>query len=322
MGMDFKGTFLHLFWFVLFPFTCISYCLTPLTHDAQTFIGVERIADIYYPMPQGLDLAWEIKPIMNRFANWVLYKWGALTVGFDSMWFPVAVKALSLALVLVVCWYFSRKVSHWYTFPLVFTALTCIAPINILQAEYWAVLLSLVCIGLLVDDCWYHPIIAGFLFVVIGMFKGVTVLMVIPVLCAVYLLEHVDLTERFGGLYLGVMAGIGMFSVLSLTIWTHMVPDMLMSAQVAHVGFFSWWYVLTSALIWTAYYLPSTPLALFALLPALFLLLRLRWRDATAFAAMWLAPFAMVLIQGEFMIYHYFPMTIPAIVTLVVWERG
>jgi hypothetical protein len=313
--------FSRVWYYLMFPFLCISYLLTPLTHDAQTFIGAERIADLFYPFPQGIDLAWEIKPIGNRIANWVLYKWGDTLVGFASPWFPLAVKLLALLAVLAVSYYFAAVVPGWYVFPLAFTALTAVSDINILQAEYWAVLLALVCIAMLLDSYWYCPVV-GALFVGIVLLKGITGLMLVSILCAVFLLGNVKLSERFGGLYLGVMAGIGAFSVLSLTVWVHMIPDMLMAAQLAHVGFFSWWYILASFIIWTAYFLPSTPIAFFAAFVALFVILYLDLKRAAVFALAWAAPLVMVLIQGEFMIYHYFPCTVPAVVTLILWERG
>ena len=322
MGMDYKSVFHRLFYFILFPFISISYCLTPLTDDATIFIGVERIADLYYPFPIGIDLAWEIKPMGNRIINWVLYKFGDAVVGFSSHWFPLAVKLFALAAVITVSYYLSTKLNGWYVFPLVFIALTCISPRSILQAEYWTVLLALVCIGLLLDNQWYSPIIVGILFVGIGLLKGITGLMLVSVLCGIYLLKDVKLSERFGGMYVGIMLGISTFSLLFLTIWQHMIPDMLMSSHIARVGFFSFSYVLSSFVIWTAYYLPSTPLAFLALFVALFVLMQLRGWDAPTFVLMWVAPFAMVLIQGEFMIYHYYPTTVPAVVTLVMWERG
>jgi hypothetical protein len=320
--MDFKGTFLRLFYFVMFPFTCISYCLIPTTPDVNMFLGTERIADIYYPFPQGIDLAWEIKFISNRVINWVLYKAGSSIVGFDNQWFPFVVKLIALAVVVAVSYYLSTKLKGWYVFPLVFIALTWTSPRNILQAEYWAVILALVCIGLLLDDRWYHPLLAGILFVGISLLKGVTGLMLVSVLCAVYLLKGVKVSERFWELCTGIAIGVSAFLILSVTVWTHMIPDMLMSAQVANVGFYPISYILLMFIVWTAFYLPSTPLAFIALFVALFLMMRLRGWNLVAFVLMWGAPFAMAIIQGEFMIYHYYPTTIPALVSLVMWERG
>ena len=73
-------------WFLAVAGIIVSYCfcIIPLTNDARIYLGVEHIAANYYPFPQGIDLAWEIKPIFNRVINFVLYKIATLFVPFED----------------------------------------------------------------------------------------------------------------------------------------------------------------------------------------------------------------------------------------------
>jgi hypothetical protein len=40
-----------------------------------------------------------------------------------------------------------------------------------------------------------------------------------------------------------------------------------------------------------------------------------------AFILLWLVPLLMIYAQGEFFVYHYFVLTLPALVTLILWNR-
>ena len=323
--MDLRRSFDAVLHCLILPLTAISFVLTPLTNDVRIFFGVEYIADKFYPFPYGWDLAWEIKPIGNRLVNWVMYKLASLFASINNpIWFGIAVKVFALAIVVMVSVYFAEAVKARYAFALTFLALIAVGNISVLQAEWWAVLLALVCVGLLLDDGWYNPIIVGTLFVGIGLLKGITVAMVIPITCAVYLLKDVKLSEKFGGMYIGVMFGLGVFAFFSLNVWPHMIPDMLMSAPVAYVGAIPLTTLLWFAVMGTPFSLAQMPVIAAGVVALLWFTIT-HWRRVSQILAalvMWAVPFATVVIQPELMIYHYYLLTIPALVTILMVEEG
>ena len=182
---------------------------------------------------------------------------------------------------------------------------------------------AILTLAFLLTDNEHLQVVAGAMFVIIGLFKGITALMFLPVLCAALLLRsHTRLywLDLVGGWLAAVVA----FFALNATIWPHMLSDMLMSAQVARVGMYPWYlYLLSNVgyLLPACYYIPLLGVSLF-----LGLLIGLRYlaidtKQGALFAAMWAVPFGIVFMQGEFFIYQYYVLMFPAIVTLVLWGR-
>ena len=314
-------TFLY---YLILPLVSLSYILVPLTNDARIYIGVEYIADTFYPFPYGFDIAWEIKPIANRVLNWALYKLATLFVSFDNtIFFGMVVKLISLCIIAVVCYYFATKINIRYGFALTFLSFTAISNIVILQAEFWAVLVSLLAVALLLSDSRYCHMLAGILFVVIGLFKGITCLMFIPILCAVYLLN--PLSELYyKHLLAGFTAACIAFLLADKFLFTHMLSDMLMSAAIARVGqhspidyFMSMNFYIVAALV----YIPVLIIACFIAVIYFMHCLTRSLKLSILFATMWCVSLSIVFAQGEFFVYQYFVLVLPALVTFVLWER-
>jgi len=321
--MDFQVAFNRIFYFIMFPVISLSYILVPLTNDARIYIGVEYIADKFYPYPYGWDLAWEIKPIANRLMAWVMYKVASSIVSFENaIAFGIVVKLIALGIITAIIFYFAWTVGGKWTFPLTFVAFTCIGNFVILQAEYWALVWSLLAIALLLHDNENYHWIAGILFVLIALFKGITGLLCIPILCAVLLLKP-NVRLWLWEIILGFGTAGGIFIILNATIWPHMIPDMIMSAQVARVGQFPFWMYfmsITAFLYSAAMYIPLVSVGCIV---GLFYFIKTFYIDKLAillFAAMWFVPFLIIYIQGEFFVYHYVVLTLPILVTLILWD--
>ena len=46
-------------------------------------------------------------------------------------------------------------------------------------------------------------------------------------------------------------------------------------------------------------------------------------RTATMwYLGMWLTPFAIIFARGEFFVYHYFVLTLPVLITLILWNKS
>jgi hypothetical protein len=326
--MDLKKVFDALLYFIILPLTALSFVLTPLTNDSRIFIGAEAIADTFYKLPYGWDAAYEVKPIGNRIVNWVLYKVANAFVPFtsnDYTHFGYVVKLTALIILIACCWYISRRIKFPYVFPFLFIAFACEANFGIMMSEWFAVLFSLVAIGLCFEKNRNWQYVAGAICLCVGLLKSITVLMVIPVICAVLLLGGtIDWKKAIAG-YL--VAGIT-FLIACLTVWPYSISDMLMSRMIAHVGMYD--YTTLLQWFWMTQARSNLPLQLWLFVPAIaigivacgfMLLYYSKKRDLTKtmlIGMMWAVPVAIVFIQSEFIIYHYIVILLAAIVSVAL----
>lgn len=324
--MNFKQIFNWVLYLGVLPITLCSFILFKLNNDVHIYMGVEYIADKFYPFPYGFDLAWEIKPIGNRILNWILYKFATSFVEFDNhVAYAIIVKALVVVIAIIVAWYFTSKIKVEYSFPLVLIALFAIGTISEMQPEWWSAVIALLIIALLHNEDKYSHFVVGLLFVAIGLLKGITGLLFIPILCAAYLLT----TDASKWHLQSICAGFGVasvsFFILNATIWNHMLSDMLMSSAIAHVGFFPWLFVImkgVSAMVTSIMQMPVILAGVFFII--VYIDSQLRIKNVTntmVFCLMWISPFALVVIQSELMIYHFYMFTVPAIVTIILVSK-
>jgi hypothetical protein len=326
--MNLRKAYDALLYYIILPFTAISFVLTPLTNDTRIFVGAEAIADTFYKLPYGWDAAYEVKPIGNRILNWVLYKVANAFVPLtsnDYAHFGYVVKLTALIILVACCWYISRRIKFPYAFPFLFMAFACEANFCLLMSEWFAVLFSLVAVALCFEENRNWQYIAGAVFLSVGLLKSITVLMVIPAACAVYLLGGtVDWKKAIAG-YLAT--GVA-FLAACLTIWPYSISDMLMSRLVAHVGMYD--YSTLLQWFWLTQDRSSLPLTLWIFAPAIdvgiaacvFMILYYQKKHDTAntvlMGAMWTVPVAMVFIQSEFIVYHYIVILLAAIVSVAL----
>jgi hypothetical protein len=317
------------------------FLVIPLTNDARIYLGVEHIAASYYAFPQGIDLAWEIKPIANRLTNFILYKIATFFIPFDDHFlFGIAVKAVALISIIFVAWYFAREIRGKYTFFLVFFSFTAIANFCILQAEYWAALCSLLAIAMLVSDsrsAWFG---SGALLIWIFLLKGITGLMAIPILCGAYLLlgwyeEYLDpldgtviydgIIGRSGFLVAGCCSAVVVFLTGSFLWWPHIISDMFLSPHLARVGMVGpvnivvWFF---AQLVMSPLYIPVIFIGV--VFGAIFFFAWVRRQECftrLSFGLVWIVPALIVMIQGEMFLYHYLVFVPASIVAIVMCER-
>jgi hypothetical protein len=331
--MDIKRVFDTLLYFIILPFTAISFVLTPLTNDSRIFIGAEAIADRFYSLPYGWDAAYEVKPIGNRIVNWVLYKVANTFVPFidnDYTHFGIVVKIAALVILVVCLLYVSRKIKFPYAFPFLFIAFACQANFGIIMSEWFAALFSLVAISLCFEENKNWMFIAGSLCLSIALLKSITVLMVVPIICAVYLLGGTIDWKRF---IAGYWAAGFAFLALCLTVWPYSIGDMLMSRLVAHVGMHNpltllqWFWLTqdrTNLIQVLSFYVPVLIVGFIAggYLFIRYYLFEMKTTRFVAFCLMWLAPLGIVFIQSEFIIYHYIVLMVPAIISIALVTRS
>ena len=326
---DLRRIFDALLYYFILPFTAVSFVLTPLTNDTRIFLGAAAIADTYYQLPYGLDAAYEVKPIGNRILNWFLYKVADFVVPFASNHyteFGYFVKLTALVILIVCCWYVSSRVKTPYVFPLMFIGFACGGNFGLLMSEWFAAMFSLVAVALLLEENrgWWQ-VIAGMLCVGIALLKSITVLMVIPVVCIVYLLGGEIDWKKFIGGYIAAGAA---FLIACRTIWPYSLGDMLMSRLVAHVGMYdyttmlTWFWLTQDRTNLLQVILAYAPIIVAGFVAVVYLLFssyaRGDRKTAVLLSLLWLAPAAIVFIQSEYIIYHYLVFIPSALVSILL----
>ncbi len=329
--MDLKAIFQRIVWFILLPLSCISFCLTPLTNDTRIFIGTAAIADNFYSLPYGFDAAYEVKPIGNRILNWVFYKIANVVIPFISdeyFLFGIVVKVVALAILLVCCWYIANKLFPERVrliYPLLVLAFICQANFGIMMSEWFAVLFSLVVVALCFESNENLHVVAGMLMVGIGLLKGITAFLIIPVFCAVYLLgKHADYKRVLAGCTVAATA----YLLLCLTVWPYQIMDTLLSGKIAHVGHYQIVTLLSNFLMTQTgtnlpwFLITYIPIIAIGVIAAVFVSVRylatFRYTKLVLFIVLWIIPAAIIILQSEFFGYHYLVLMFPAIVTIFI----
>lgn len=300
--------------------TSISFLLNPLTNDARIYQGVAKLTDYFGEFPANINNAWEIKPIANRGLNYLLYKLCSLFTEFGTWEYEFAVKLCAIAIVLCVCWYFSKSVKIEYAFLVSSVSFLTVLNFIALQAEWWASLFALLAIALFCSDTRWKWGIAGVVITTIFLFKGITILLVIPIICAVYLLNNKHYIEK---LVVGAVASVlSLAAILLCGQFPDVIQDMLMSASIARVGFHGF-DVIVEQLVYNfipaAMYIPTLLAGVIAALCLYMLCTKQRgWVRLFVIFAMWVSSIAIVVIQSEFFAYHYVVLIIPAIISILI----
>lgn len=307
------------------PFISLCYILTPLNNDIRIFFGVSHLAANYFPFPESIDLAWELKPVGNRLINFILYKIATSFVPFsDRFGFTAIVKFVSLIAIIIVAWYFSRKVNVHYSFFLVFYSMITLAIVCMMQAEFWAALVAILAIASILSDKYYSNVFAGGLLVFLPLIKGITGLMIVSVICGAYLLDprvRVKIFKVFFGILVSCMIVID----TAFTIWPNMISDTLMSPILAQVGMRS----LFEHVAYFLMYFYLSPICIPVLFigfifGAILFFARIKQEPLKirlAYGLMWIAPVIIVFVTGEMFLYHYLVFVPPAIVSIILCER-
>lgn len=302
----------------------LDFVRTPFTNDVGIFMGVEHIADAYYPFPQGIDLAWEAKPVGNRLINYALLKLAQVIVPFaDHGGFATVAKILVLLAVIAIAVYFAHVVGGEWTGWMVFFAFTTCINFCVMQAEYYAVLLAVLALAAVLDGKWYTLLLAGMLIFFIAAIKGITLFLFIPVLCGAYLLGSL---HRAAMAWLaGGFCALGAVAVLlQCTVWPNMLPDLMLAPYITGVGRLSLADAVSCFVMQSMFVTYYIPVLLVGILWALLLVgaRKIRGVRLAVFAAMWLVPVGMVIVHSEYFAYQFFAYVIPSLVTLILCLRS
>ena len=319
---------------LLLPFVGISFILTNLTNDTRIFLGASSVANNYYQLPFGWDAAYEVKPIGNRILNWVFYKVADTFVPMiHNYYVPFGwfVKFTALVILVICCLYIASRIKFPYAFPILFCAFACQANFGIMMSEWFSVLFSLVAVAMCFEKNKNWMILAGVIMLGVGLLKSITVLMVIPSICAVYMLGGTIEWKRAIGGYLA--AGFA-FLALCFTVWPYSIGDMIMSRLIAHAGMYgfktmaTYFWITQNEILWGLPVVMSMyiPILVVGFLAALWCLgkyiVKKDNRMILLIIGIWIIPIIIVFVQSEYIVYHYIVCVLPAIVSLILLLRS
>lgn len=313
----------RLLYFVFFPIVCLGSILSPLTNDVRIFYGVEYLCWKYIPdFPSNINYFWEIKPIASRLASYFLVVLTNFFIPFTNhIAQEIFIKTFAVALAIVACYYFNKNVLKIkYGFLLSFFGIFCGLNLNILQLEFWATIFAMSSCALFMSETRWHSYIAGSLLIWVLLFKGTTGCLIISAICAVMIFQkHIDWIRGAVGFILTGLA----FYAAHLIFWPTMLSDIFMAPLLSHVGEYNMLgqvYVTAVAMtISMSIYIPAVGIGL---------VYGVAWlnnhrKDPRAlwFLLMWIAPLIVVWIQSESFGYQYFVFIIPAIISIVLYEK-
>ena len=310
-------------YFLFFPLVALGAIISPLTNDVRIFCGVEYLDWKYLPnFPTNINSFWEIKPIMNHVTNYWLVSITNAFIPFSNHFAQeIFIKCIAVALAIFACWMFSKNVLKIkYGFLLSFMAMFCSLNLNILQAEWWATIFVMISCALFMEENHNWSYLAGALLIPAFLVKGTTGALMVSAVCVVMIFQRSIDWKR--GL-VGFVAMGAAFFVASQTFWPTMLSDIFLAPILSHVGEYNWFgmvYVTAVAIaISFSIYIPAIGLG--AVYGGAWFKQHFRDPRAPWFVAMWAAPLFVVWLQSESFAYQYFIFLIPAIVSLIMYEK-
>ena len=194
-----------------------------------------------------------------------------------------------------------------------------------LECEYFAAILGLLILTLMVEDKKGLWIIAGFLIIPLILIKGITLFIILSVLPLWILINfwgnRVDIAQikqRLIWCVIGFAIASAIYFISVRFLFPHSISDMFLSAGIAHIGMVGMDKLLEYFFEYSMGLIAFSPLIVIGFLLLPFIILKVdnsQLKDILLILLSWFPPILMVFIQGEFFYYHYFPMVVPAIIT-------
>jgi len=309
--------------FVLLPIVSLSFVLNALSSDPKIYQGIARLTDYFGSFPQNVDLIWEVKSISNRMINYLLYKFVSIFIPYSNHYLQgVAIKIISLIIVLLICYYFSRQIKIKYSFQVSSILVLSTSNVSTLQAEWWAVVFTLLAIGLMLDEDTRLHYLSGLIISIVFFFKGISGMFMVTSLCIVYLFKP-DF-EKLKQLIIKMLIGFIIPTVIILfsPLFPNVLNDIFLSAKIAPVGRFGLELLAANFGVKSYFSLIDLPFLLIGLLFGSYLYIvfmrKREFKFVMVFILMWLSTVFIVLIQSEFFTYHYVVLVIPTIATILL----
>lgn len=315
--------FEKILYFIMLPVVAIGSIMSPLTNDVRIFYGVEYLDWKYItPFPQNINYFWEIKPIMNHIINYALVVFTCALVPFENHFTQeIIVKSIIVLSVIVASWLFSRNILKMkYSFLLCSFGILCSLNLNQGQAEFWSLILAMIAAALLVEEnkLWHY--VSGILLMFAFLTKGTTACLVVSAICALIVLnKKVNWARVITG-----FVGMGViFLIANFTIWKTLLSDIILAPMLSHVGEYSMMgqviAIIIATIIAASIYIPCVGIG--GTYGLIWIKNHLKDPRIYAFTVMWGIVFFITWGQGETFAYQFFPLVLPAIVSLILFEK-
>jgi hypothetical protein len=303
------------------PAVIYSFIVAVLNDDIHVFLGVARLADSFGSFPANIDMAWELKPIGNRLIFYLFYKLFQSVIGNEWL-VQVGMKALVAIMGLAICAYFAVQVAGKlkgldviWIFTIAALAVFTVHDLCMLQSEFFALLLSILAIGLMLSEREYCQYLAGAVMLGVVLLKLITVVFIPLVLITWFLVEKHVMIRKWKRLFYGFIVATGVF-IVSCILWFHnFVNDTLLLLSLGHptntglIGQIGLLLIETPGILW---FIPI----LIAGLIATVLIVKNRIGGWAWVMVSWVLALAIAFIQVEFWNYQYLPLVIPSITAI------
>jgi len=304
---------------ILIPVSII-FMIHPLNGDIRTYQGVARLADYFGSFPTNIDLAYESKPIANRMLNYFLYKISSIFTTFGTPEYEMLIKFISILCVIIICYYFSTKFENKYIFLL--SVLAFLTPTNTLTLipDWWAPLIALFALTLFLTNKPSNHYLSGIMITIMFLLKGPTIILVIPIACALYLLKDNDWLNclKRGA----ISSSLFLIFILLCGYFKNIIPDMILSTYYVHQIYYDF---QTTLILLIQNLIPlyfCMPIFIAGLIGACILYLKLtknkEINKILMLILMWISSLLYIFIQNEFYLTHYLILLVPSIISLIL----
>jgi len=311
------------------PVVIYSYLMLVFSDDIHVYFGVAKIAGYFGSFPANIDAAWESKPVLNRLIFFGLYKIFE-PIKDNELLFQIGTKAAVAIVILLACAYMAREVrrknGNLNTYAVFLIAAVSILTVHIMcimECEFFAIIGSFLAIGLILSESKYANAFAGIVMVGIFLLKGLTIIMIPMIIIACLLIDRDGTYKKLKYTSVGFVAATGLF-LLSCIIWFHnFIPDSLMLFSLAKPANLS---IIERSILMlrqTPSILWNIPVLCAGGITTLFLLSDYRrTKDrlrAALLISVWIISLFIAYAQAEFWIYHYTPLILPAVVSIILF---
>ena len=304
---------------ILIPVS-IVFMIHPLNGDIRIYQGVAKLADYFGSFPTNIDLAYESKPIANRMLNYFLYKISSIFTTFGTLEYEILIKFISIMCVIIICYYLSTKFKDKYIFLLSTLAFLTSTNTMTLQPDWWAPLVALFALTLFLTNKPSNHYLSGIMITIMFLLKGPTIILVIPIACALYLLKSNDWINclKRGA----ISSSLSLIFILLCGYFKNIIPDMILSTYYVHQVYYDF---QTTLIILLQNLIPlyfCMPIFIAGVAGACILCINFMKKKeiskALMLILMWITPLFYVFIQNEFIIAHYVILIIPSIISLIL----
>lgn len=314
---------------VTLPAVIYSYLKVVFNDDTHIFFGVARLADTMGSFPSNVDMGWSTHPVGLRSVYYLLYKLTEPLYG-NEFALQITSKALVGVVVILVAYYFAKQVKQklpvlnvYAVFLITALSFFTLHIMFLMEAEFFACILTVLAIALLLSDSRKANILAGGVMVAVILMKIVTVVYIPVIIAAWILITGYYKSEKLFNCFFGFEVASAAFVVACLLWFKNVVPDTLMMLSLhdpSGHGMATRMYMMVIQSLGVSWFIPILLAGVVTGVIVFYDLIKYSNRfHQCLFIIMWISPLSLVFIQSEFFLYHYMGLIIPSVVSILIF---